>query len=254
MEKDEFKDILNIDFPEIKADANRYYEYCINKNKKRKSKMHKSIFMIVYTLLICIISVATTTLFFNLLSNNNQKKPIENKNNGQTDKPIAFDVDPGKIAQSLVNTNYIDYCVAFGVDGIEKIKSSELYDLDIISEEDKVVLKEMDQKNGVRYINLYFAVKDNKDIIVISYLERPFGEDGILIFDSNIDFAFNELVNEFEDIIGESIDYNFLNQRYQESSEQLLPSGIYLELLKDNEFYDYKFTIFYKNQEHIIFK
>ena len=98
MEKDEFKDILNIDFPESKADANRYYEYCINKNKKRKSKMHKSIFMIVYTLLICIISVATTTLFFNLLSNNNQKKPI-----------LDYSIEKSDVVISDITTNGFSY-------------------------------------------------------------------------------------------------------------------------------------------------
>ena len=59
MEKDEFNNILNIDFPEVEADVNQYYEYCINKNKKRVIKLYKSFLFIFCTLIICTISLTT---------------------------------------------------------------------------------------------------------------------------------------------------------------------------------------------------
>ena len=246
MEDKDLKKILKCNVPEVELDSKKILYNCKNhKNKMKKLRISSLLVSIVF---ICLIT-GVFLIVLNVPSNDNP----EEKNN-QIEKPVSFDVNPNKDAKGLVINGFIDYCVAYGVDGINKLKSSELYDLDIISEEDKVILKAMDQKNGVRYINLYFAVKDNKDVIVISYLERPFGEDGMLIFDSNISFSFNGLVDEFEDIIGEDIDYDFLNQRYQETSEQILPSGIYLELVKDNDIYKYKFTLYYKNQEHIIYK
>lgn len=250
MEKDELRDIVKIKYPKVECDPNKAYEYFLKSRRSQKRIAFRNITIIFYTLIICFISVVTTIVLYDSINNQDKTKDDDN----QTEQPIAFEIDSNKDAKGLVINGFIDYCVAYGVDGINKLKSSELYDLDIISEEDKVILKAMDQKNGVRYINLYFAVKDNKDVIVISYLERPFGEEGILIFDSNISFSFNGLVDEFEDIIDEDIDYDFLNQRYQETSEQILPSGIYLELVKDNDIYKYKFTLYYKNQEHIIYK
>ena len=74
------------------------------------------------------------------------------------------------------------------------------------------------------------------------------------IFDSNLKFSFDDLINEFENHIGETITHEFLNQRYQDSQDEIIPSGIYLELYDDDSGYGIKFTIYYKAEEYTIYK
>ena len=247
MEDKDLKKILKCNVPHVELDSKKILYNC--KNHKKRIKILR-----ISSLLVSTVFISLIIGIILIVLNRPSVDKAEDKNNGETEKSIAFDIGKNKDAKELVINGYIDYCVAYGVDGINKVKSSVLYDLDIISEEDKVILKEIDQKNGIRYINLYFAVKDSKDVIVISYLERPFGEEGTLIFDSNLNFKFDDLKEEFENIIGESITNEFLNDRYQIYQDSRLPSGIFLELLEDNNQYSLKFTIYYKNQEHIIYK
>ena len=251
MEKDELRDIVKIKYPKVECDPNKAYEYFLKSRRSQKRIAFRNITIIFYTLLICFISVVTTIVLYDSINNQNKTKD----DNNQTKQPIAFDIDSNKDAKSMVEIGMIDYCIAFGNnDNTKKYKSSILYNMNILSNDDIEALKEYDLENGVRYINLYFGVKDDKDIIVISYLEKSNDTYGTLIFDSNLGFKFDDLKEEFEDIIDENITIDFLNNRYQIYQDRRLPSGIYLELLEDNEQYRLKFTLYYKNQEHIIYK
>ena len=253
MNNEELEKLIKEDvpcIPQMEYDAKKILQDCKRIEEEHKRiirRLSKTAVFVIPILLICVIVVT--------------KVIISNKPNfSQTiiaDNTDIYGMSPstGKDAEGLVYLEYVDYVVAYGLDSqTHKYKSSILYDLDIISEDDIKVLKAMDAKNGVRHINLYFAVKDNKDIIVVSYLEQPYGEEGTLIFDSNLKFSFDDLINEFENHIGETITHEFLNQRYQDSQDEIIPSGIYLELYDDDSGYGIKFTIYYKAEEYTIYK
>ena len=245
MEDKTIKELFKCDVPDISFDAKKILHIC-----EVRAKYNRKIKIVSY----CIVAIFICLIVSLVVVITNKPAVLQPKE--KTDEVlIPRDCDPFKVADSLVSVGYIDYCVAYGNDDLaNKYKSSILYDKEIISEADLEILKANDLKNGDRLINLYFARKDGKDIIVVSYLQKPFGDEGTLVFDSNLSFKFDDLISEFEDIIDEEITIDFLNQRYQDNQEQVLPSGIYLELLDKNEMYSIKFTLYYKNQVHIIYK
>ena len=236
--------------PQMEYDTKKILQDCkrIEEEHIKKMKRISRIAVLVIPVLLFSIFVVVTLVF--------PHKTIVShttiKNNTDT---YGMSPDIGKDAEGLIYLGYVDYVVAYGLNSqTHKYKSSILYDLDLISTDDIKTLRDMDAKNGIRHINLYFAVKDNKDIIVVSYLEQPYGDEGTLIFDSNLKFKFDDLIKEFEGYIGESLTRDFLNQRYQDNQEELIPSGIYLELYDDNNGYGIKFTLYYNTDEYNIYK
>ena len=240
MNNDEFKDSRRMDFPEIKGDYKKTMELFESRKSSSKKKIMNLIKLSVYTLVICVISVFSTILISRL---------------GETRKPgVALNVDMGKnpylsrvgYSDELYNRRkaedpnwepIFDNLIAFGPESASgTIKLGVINKSHLLSDESKQILAEYETSIKKTYpshtisFQIAFGIKNNKDYI---YLIDYCGYDNSLkkevwnefLFESNLNYSFESIVNEFELQIGKELTDEYLNSSYYDD-QNLLSSGI----------------------------
>ena len=250
MEKDELRDIVKIKYPKVECDPNKAYEYFLKSRRSQKRIAFRNITIIFYTLLICFISALTTFLI--------QKSIIKNSINQMEeiniDKLQGASAGMGKaphIAVQGVDSDQhpiIDQIIAWGPE-----KADGTFDLSIIlrsnliSEDDKQKLKNYETEIKKIYpihsvmFQIALGIKDGKDII---YLIDRCGYDiklektvyNVFIFNSNLPYSFDTLVNDFEELSGKELTNDFLNKSHYDD-QRLQEYGIILAFIKKDEQY-----------------
>lgn len=192
--KNYFNDSLN-----VKPNFNEFVdkkkiEFTDENEKKQLSIFNGSkLKLSLYTLTIVIVAVFSTIFISNIDigDNNSYGKNNQHGNNN------AHNISPKKNGESLIERNIVDELIAFGPDHSRNLfKSDIVFKSNIISEEDKSILKGYEE-NGYSnlFYNMYFGVKDGVDVICLHHLDKPFD---ILVFESNLNYSFQSIIDDFE--------------------------------------------------------
>ena len=113
----------------------------------------------------------------------------------------------------------------------------------MLSEEDKeVIMSNYDINFGIGSIcNIYMGNRDGKDLIWVTSGGHPMVRK--YTFESNLNCSFREILNEFENKIGEPIDQDFLNNKN---------SGIYVDFEYLDDCYYVKFYTKIGDTEYVV--
>ena len=179
-------------YDEIKNKIN--VEQFLKKDYK-KINLIKYLKLAIYTVFICTISVFTTIMI----------------KDGIFTSSGVVDVSPAKLGEKYLVENF-DSFFAFG-----SPKPTNMFTIDIIinsnliDDSDKDILinykKEYRNKRNYEYFNLYLGEKDGNDIVILS----PLGEPMIsFTFKSNLNYSFDEVKKEFEEVSGKKLTREFL--------------------------------------------
>ena len=253
MEKDELRNIVKIKYPKVECDPNKAYEYFLKSRRSQKRIAFRNITIILYTLIICFITSLTTFFIQKKITENN----INQMEKVNIDKLQGSNTDMGKdpyIAVQGVDPDQhpiIDQIIAFGPE-----KADGTFDLSVIlrsnliNEEDKQELKNYETEikktypsHNVRF-QIALGIKDGKDII---YLIDGCGYDielektvnSVFIFNSNLSYSFDTLVNDFEELTGKELTNDFLNKSHYDD-QHLQEYGIILAFIeKDEQYQEY---------------
>jgi hypothetical protein len=139
-----------------------------------------------------------------------------------------------KDAFSLIELAYFDQCIAFGSSNSSQLFGlNDIISLGLLSEQDEQHLqtfeknhRKQNQTSFVAYqYLLYFGVKDQKDVIVIMLLQDSKER---FVYESNLDYRFQSIVDELETITNTIFSANFLNNSFQE--DEITYSGISISM------------------------
>ncbi len=97
---------------------------------------------------------------------------------------------------------------------------------DLLSEQDREKLKEAGQ--GFAYYDYYLGIKDGVDVVVVRI---PYN-NMLLTFNSNLDYRYEDIIKEFENISGTTLTGEFLETSNYDSNMQKEMGGISLCLYK----------------------
>ena len=155
-------------------------------------------------------------------------------------------------------SKYFDKFVAYGPDykysgshpiniGVEvySCESSDLIKHNILSSEE--ITKLLEYENNSEYTKtkkygFYFGTKDGNDIILIKCHYYPYDE---FIYEANLNFSFSDIIDEFEQMVGEKITDEFLI-----NSE----TGIFVDFIVDSSDYKLLFFMDYDGETYKIIK
>lgn len=189
----------------------------------------------IYTLFVLTIGIFSTIIISNFNGHNN-----------------SGDISPTKNVELLIDKGLIDKFIAFGPDRSTNLFTSNIIlKSNIISETDKDVLRNY-EGNGYSnlFYNLYFGAKDGKDMIFLHHLGKPYD---ILIFDSNLDYSFQSIIDDFELQSGIALTNEFLlSSRLDSTNKQV--GGIIISFNEIDGILQPLFTSFIDNKTYIVSK
>ena len=152
------------------------------------------------------------------------------------DELFAYGPKPGNTNVEITNHPFVNTSTAKFQEHVCTIDF--LLQTNMFSEDGKRQLKEIKEKKNNRiYCNFYFGIKDNKDVILLKNNINP-GEE--YIFESVFDYSFNDIITEFEEMIGENINKDFLN-----GDNSYLMTGIISGIFVDFKLVDGTYIPFY---------
>ena len=203
-----------LDFNNIKEKDE--YQVLINELNYKKTKFKKLKF-IMYTLSVILITVFSTLLV--------DKYLIFNGGNGM--------VIPSKF--NWVERGYVEKIICFGSeDYFHPYKEELIFNTNIISDADKeIFINYIEEQNKLstddknRFI-IYFVIKDGKDIIQIDDINPVNNGSKTFYFESNLNYSFDSIVNDFENMTGTKLTDEFLNSSVYDKKLGKLVSGIIL--------------------------
>lgn len=102
-------------------------------------------------------------------------------------------VDLSKKAETLINNQHFDICIAFG----SMITSSQIIESEMLAEDDKEIFLSITNKTKDTerdYYNVYLAIKDDVNILFIHYL---YNEDCYKTFEYNFEYELMDIKREF---------------------------------------------------------
>lgn len=159
----------------------------------RKKILIRGLIIALYTLCICIVSIFSTLIVKNRLDNSS----------------LSGDVDPSKLDAEYLEQHF-DVFVAFGGGAKKMFPVDLLLNSDLIKEEDKLILSDYNstskESNNIFY-NVYLGVKNGKDIVELHHLSKPYKT---FEFSSNLDYTFESIIYEFEELSGKKLTQDFL--------------------------------------------
>lgn len=141
-------------------------------------------------------------------------------------------IDPGILDDKILVTMF-DVFVSFG----EEMKSEILFNSNIISDDDISKLKQYlnaNNKNDNQWFNIHIGIKDGKDVIYVKHLSRPYN---LFMFDSNLDYEFQTIIDKFELLCGETLTQEFLMEREFDNALQVSYGGIDMFFKDDGVIY-----------------
>lgn len=166
----------------------------INKSYK-KINILKCLKVAIYTVLVCTVSVFTTIII---------------KDGVFTSSGVG-DVSPTKLDETTLE-KYFDHFYAYGAGSPVNLFTIDIIiNSNLINNTDKEKLldykKEYSNKRNYQFFNLYLGEKDGSDIIILS----PLGEPMIsFTFKSNLNYKFEDIKKEFEQLCGKELTKEFL--------------------------------------------
>lgn len=147
-------------------------------------------------MLTCVVSVGST-----LLISGSMRADKQSAGNGGMDGAIS------SFRADWLIEEYFDEFFFFSGGVRERIETDVILKTSIISETDKNTLKEYCNGKS-RGFNIYFGVKDNKEIIVLHDISgKPYGR---LVFENNLSYSYKSVVEKFEELSGEKLTQEFL--------------------------------------------
>ncbi len=214
---------LNIDENFNKIRNKEEYQSLLENTRTKKIKYRKLKF-VMYTLSVVLITVFSTLLVNNYFTSNNS----------------IGSVDPGK-PTNFVEGGYFEKVICFGPEVAKCLYKSEIiFNSNIIKEEDKNILKEyLDEQKKIKpghvnYFQICFGIKDGKDIVFLGDLS-PAGKHGaeLFIFESNLDYTFESILVDFENMTNTELTDDFLEASKYENGKQVM--GIILNFNQNEE-------------------
>lgn len=170
----------------------------------------------IYTLCLCLLSVFLTVLIQNQKYSNN---------------PIGPYLKPGTKADKEYLDENFDVYFAF-CESTKQIYTLEVFlNSNLLSKEDKKVFA--DQKNT--YFDLNLGIKDGVDIVEITRLGySPY----VYQFKSNLNYSFESIIKEFEEMSGQKLTEEFLKGSYKDSviNSELLGIIVEFKRLENDTF------------------
>lgn len=167
-----------------------------------------------------------------------------------TDTPSGIgDINPGK--NKDIVAEYFDTFFAFGSGTPSSLFSANmLLNSNILNEEDKSIIRQ--SKNGINsFFNVYFGVKDDVDIVVLSQLNDPYA---VLVFESNFEYSFIDCINEFQQMCGEEITQDYLISSKFDNDLRKEVNGIIVCLELVNKKYQVYYTLDFNNNSYQLVK
>ena len=196
-------------------------------NTTEKNRKYPKLKFVMYTLSVILITIFSTVLIKNHWPFNNQTSAV----------------DPGKIS-SLVPRGYFDKTICFGPEIFDALyKVDVILNSNIINESDKQILKDYCARQNeikpghVNYFNIHFGIREGKDIVLIGDLTSvDKHERGTFNFECNLDYTFESIILELENMTGIQFTDEFLDSSKYENNRQVM--GIVLDFnLNDEEIY-----------------
>jgi len=112
---------------------------------------------------------------------------------GEEKSRLDSSVDLSKKAETLINNQHFDICIAFG----SMITSSQIIESEMLAEDDKEIFLSITNKTKDTerdYYNVYLAIKDDVNILFIHYL---YNEDCYKTFEYNFEYELMDIKREF---------------------------------------------------------
>ncbi len=204
------------------------------KTNKKVDKF-KYLKLVMYTFLICIISVFTTIIVKNSTSSSS------------TGNIKSKEVNYGKLDVEYLEKNF-DKFFAFGSGNLGRlIRLDAIRKSNLISDSDKEILK----KYGNDVCNIYLGEKNGIDIVQITQLHKPYK---IFTFNSNLDYSFKDMLEIFEEQSQKKIEKEFL---YDSDFDDILRkelSGIIVSFKKEGDLYVPYYTMLLDGKMYVVNK
>lgn len=251
---DELELLFNKDVPvvpEVEFDYKKMLQNCKTGKEKHNIKLFKHIIYACFCLVLCFISVLTTVL---ILNNNS---PIRYANPANVDKGKSPYLSRIGYSQELYENRkkenpdwepIFDKTIAWGPElASGMIKYDVISKSNLLNEEDKAVLLEYKTSVNQKYPNhevsfqIAFGIKNNKDYIyLIDYLgydiELEKEINNTFLFESNLPYSFESIVNRSELLLNMELTDEFLNSSYYDG-QNLLASGIIIGFVENDGFF-----------------
>ena len=203
-----------------------------NNSNKRKKSIFKGLIVVAYSICICLISVFSTILIRNHIYGQPYNYLDDLRNNPAT----------RKITDMEYYDKYFDKFVAFGSASNNPYYIDAILYSNLITKKDKSFLS----RQKIQYFNIYLGSKDGVDIILINSLDEP---SKVFTFESVLDYKFESIIKEFEEMSGEKLTDAFLIGSNYDSSLRHETLGIIVEFKRIDDNFDegmYSFDIYFK--------
>ena len=254
MNDEELEILINQDVqkaPYIECDSKKILRKCKMEKKRYNIKLFKYALYACFCVVLCFVSVLTTITIV--------------KNNGTITLNNPANVDIGK-SPYLSRIGYtqkqydnkkqndpdwepiFDKTIAWGPElASGMIKYDVISKSNLLSEEDKVVL--LNYKASIKQtypdhdvsFQIGFGIKNNKDYIyLIDYIgyDRELEKEinNTFLFESNLSYSFESIVDEFELMLDAELSDDYLNSSYYDN-QNLLTTGIIIGFLENDGLY-----------------
>ena len=254
MSNEELEKLIRNDYFELKysgCDENMILKKCKTGKGKHNIKLFKHILYACFCLVLCFISVLTTVL---ILNNNS---PIRYANPANVDMGKDPYLSRIGYSQELYENRkkqnpdwepIFDKTIAWGPElASGMIKYDVISKSNLLNEEDKAVLLEYKTSIKQTYpthdvsFQIAFGIKNNKDYIyLIDYIgyDRELEKEinNTFIFESNLSYSFESIVDEFELMLDAELSDDYLNSSYYDN-QNLLTTGIIIGFLENDGLY-----------------
>ena len=130
------------------------------------------------------------------------------------------DISPGKASEEAIIQGVYDKTIAFG----QLLSFEDIQSISIINNFDVSRLMNLEKKYHYKlYYNVYLVQKDNLDYVYVVNLSKPYES---YLFESNLPYSFDELLEGLEAKLNKKVEELFLNNNN---------SGIRLQIIKHLE-------------------
>ncbi len=219
---------IDLDFEVIRAEVRENLEITFAEAKSRRQRKlpyTRAIRAVCVALCICTAAAVLTfvikeTSFWNTVIPPSQ---IPNDTDTGTISPPEKLTDPGK---SSFHTDKYDRFFAFAT----FVNPNVIANSELLNDRDKSSFVDYAEKSKSPYYIIYMGTKNDIDIIMIF---DWFG-DGAFEFSSNLDYRYEDVISEFEDMSNTKITNDFLSD---ENRLDVLTTGIYLRFKESNGIY-----------------
>lgn len=250
MNDEELEKLIKFDMPKtpyIECNSKKILQKC----KIQKDKYSNQIFKYLFTVCFCIVLCFATSFLTIRIVNNNYSSAL-NVDKGKSPY-LAMEGFSQELYEAIKANNpdwepKFDNLIAFGPESASgTIKLEVINKSNLLSDKSKQILAEYETSIKKTYpshavsFQIAFGTKNNVDYI---YLIDYCGYDNNLgkevrnefLFESNLNYSFDSIVNEFELQIGKELTDEFLNSAYYDD-QNLLSSGIVIGFIEVDGLY-----------------